>query len=412
MNKQISLPCLRGKIGDWFYYIALMSFDEVSKRVKLPEEIDKKYDDPKLKLGEWIQRDLDKSRTKRIVEYLEKNNQRFFNSLILGIYEGAPIWQEVTVHNIEENTVKYDEETEIYLSKSFGILTLFGNENIFAIDGQHRAIGIREAVRAKDNIKEDEVPVIFVAHKATQEGKIRTRRLFSTLNRYAKPVGKSDIIALSEDDNCAILTREIIEKFELLKNRVIINKSTSISPDNTSDFTNIRTLYDIIERIFTNKKVYNFEVKGEDHYAFTNMRLEDNEMHKNVTKAKKVIKDSLTIVPAFNNYIQTGHANRGAKGSLIFRPIGQTIFFDVLKVAEANGKLQEAKDYFNKDTFTLNKKSWHTIFWDEESNSIKTDKPRIKYATLLILEHIGLVSKRTKKDVELFESFNTDLSSI
>jgi len=30
-NKLI-LPTLRGKMGDWFYYVALMSFKEVAKR--------------------------------------------------------------------------------------------------------------------------------------------------------------------------------------------------------------------------------------------------------------------------------------------------------------------------------------------------------------------------------------------
>lgn len=405
MNSKLSLPCLKAKIGDWFYYIALMSFDEVSKRVKLPKEIDKKYLDPQLQLGEWIQRDLDKKRTKRIVEYLIKNDQRFFNSLILGIYEGAPVWQEIVINDDEQNSIEYDEETKIYLGKSFGVLTLFGDENIFAIDGQHRAIGIREAVKQSEKIVSDEVSVIFVAHKATIEGKIRTRRLFSTLNRYAKPVGKSDIIALSEDDNCAVITREVIDSFDLLKNKIIINKSPSISSENNSDFTNIRMLYDIIERILTNKKVYNFEVEGEDHYSFTNVRLSEETLKSATTKSKKILKDYLTTIPAFNDYLKTGVLNRKSKGDLIFRPIGQSIFFDVLKVAESQNKIAFAKEYFSENKFTLNRKVWRTIFWDEESNNIKTDKARIKYATLLILEHIGVSINKTKKDREMLESF-------
>ena len=63
---EIHLPCLRGRIGDWIYYITLMSFQEVSTRVKLPREIDKKYDEEKLKLGDWIQRKIETNRIKLI----------------------------------------------------------------------------------------------------------------------------------------------------------------------------------------------------------------------------------------------------------------------------------------------------------------------------------------------------------
>ena len=43
LNKKLNLPCLKGRIGDWFYYCSTMSFDEIARRVKLPIEIDKKY---------------------------------------------------------------------------------------------------------------------------------------------------------------------------------------------------------------------------------------------------------------------------------------------------------------------------------------------------------------------------------
>ncbi|GAB4093515.1 hypothetical protein GCM10028786_24420 [Flaviaesturariibacter terrae] len=387
-----------------------MTFEEVSKRVKLPVEIDKKYSDDQLKLGEWIQRDLEKSRTLRIVDYINKTRQRFFNSLILGIYKGSPSWQEIQVSQRSTTQVQQiGEETEIYLSNSVGILSLNGDENIFAIDGQHRAIGIREAVKLNKEILNDEVPVIFVAHKASFDGNVRTRRLFSTLNRYAKPVGKSDIIALSEDDNCAIITRELIDHFELFKNRIIVNKSPSINPENSVDFTNIRTLYEIVERIITNKKVYAFNVQGEDHYSFTNTRVEDDTLEKHITRIKRYLTSTLTILPAFQKYNSTGTLERSVKGSLIFRPIGQFIYFDVLKVAEANNKLHAAKTFFASHDFSLKNKVWKTIFWDEESNNIKTDKPRVKYATMLIIEHIGISFKKTKKERELFESFNLTL---
>lgn len=294
INKLV-IPCLKGRIGDaeeaWFFYCGLMTFEEIAKRVKLPKEIDKKYDKQDLKLGEWIQRDLAPERIKRIVEYIKSQPQRFFNSLILGIFDGKPYWQELNITKAADDIDGFDEDSYKYFSESIGVLTLDGTESIFAIDGQHRAIGIREAVRINSKIKKDEIPVIFVAHKMTNEGNVRTRRLFSTLNRYAKPVDKSEIIALSEDDNCAIITRELIDNFDLLKDRILVNKSPSINPSNTKSFTNIRTLYDIIERILTDKKVYNIEVKGQDNYQFINKRLDEPQIITLTKELKRTLTD-------------------------------------------------------------------------------------------------------------------------
>ncbi len=79
---KLVIPCLKGRIGDgdeaWYFYSGLMTFDEIAKGVKLPKEIDKKYKEKDLKLGEWIQRELDPDRTIRIVEYINKQPQSFF----------------------------------------------------------------------------------------------------------------------------------------------------------------------------------------------------------------------------------------------------------------------------------------------------------------------------------------------
>ncbi len=411
-KKKLILPCIKGRIGEWLYYSSIMTFQEIASRVKLPKEIDKKYLDRNLNLGEWIQRELDDKRTARLVEYLQSQNERFFNSLILGLFDGKPAWQEIKLSN-QNRYEDMDEETSGYLSSSMGILTLEGSESIFAIDGQHRAIGIREAVKSDDKLLMDEVPVIFVAHTMNEEGRIRTRRLFSTLNRYAKPVNKSEIIALSEDDNCAVITRKIIDDFALLKGRIIINKNPSISPENQTAFTNIRTLYDIVERLTTDKKVYSFKVSGINNISFTNKRVLDSVIKEQVAFANKTLTEVLLNIPSFKNYLDTNKIERNnKKASLIFRPIGQNILFDVIKVSKEHKKYKSAIDYFTKDTFNLANVTWKNILWDENSNNITTQKPRVRFATLLILEHLGIKINKTKKDIELFENFNIDAAKI
>lgn len=414
-NDKLNLPCLRGQMGDWMYYLTVLPFDEVAKRVSMPSEINKKYNDENLKLDEWIQRKIDDKRLTPIVEYLKSNKQRFFNSLVLGIYGGEPTWQELELNPSNIYSEK-PEETLDYLSKTFGLLTLSGNESIFAIDGQHRAMGIRKALNEEVTFDKDEVSVILLAHKTDKEGKIRTRRLFSTLNRYAKPVNQSEIIALSEDDNCAILTRRLVEKHRYLKDKILVNKSRSVSPKNKTSFTSIIVLYDLIEKILTDKSVpgYPLELSGKKRKDYLNTRIKDKELDNDFKNISNLFNELIKKIPSLNSFFVLNKEiiRENPKTSLLFRPIGQNILFDILKVGIQEKKKNIVIDYFKNDDFNLSNKIWKRIFWDEETNDIVTTKTRQRYATILILEKLGFRVKRTKKDREIYDNFNINANDI
>ena len=72
----------------------------------------------------------------------------------------------------------------------------------------------------------------------------KTRRLFTTLNRYSKPVKLNDIIALDEDDCVAIATRELLEGHPLFIGRNVNNAEQKAIPDaDKTAFTSLITLY-------------------------------------------------------------------------------------------------------------------------------------------------------------------------
>ena len=84
--------------------------------------------------------------------------------------------------------------------------------------------GIREALREDPSLSKEQLPVIFIAHSDDPTGRKRTRKLFSTLNRRAKPVGQNENIALDEDDVCSIITREVIQEIPLFMRKNIVNR--------------------------------------------------------------------------------------------------------------------------------------------------------------------------------------------
>lgn len=187
-------------MGDWVYYPMLMKFKDIAERVKIAEEI---YQSKTL--SEMVQREIKRKRGKEIKDYLLKQEQRFFNSLIVAIYEGDPSWHEIT--RIESNNQLNSENFPEDVVAGIGILSLNGEEKLFTLDGQHRLIGIREAVAENPELGEDELSIILIAHRTDAKGVERSQRLFTTLNRKATPVSKGETIALDENDAMAITVR-------------------------------------------------------------------------------------------------------------------------------------------------------------------------------------------------------------
>ena len=214
MNQPGSFPSIQCHMGDWAYFVTVLSFSEVASRIYRADEIHTNQG-----LNDMIQRELSE-RVEDIAVYLKSQSDRFFNAIVVGVYGGSPNWYPV---DIDERQDEGPSELSQNARESIGILELSGKERLFAVDGQHRVEGIKLALREAETLRDEELAVIFVAHRETTVGLLRTRRLFTTLNKYAKPVKKSEIIALDEDDADAIVTRRLVDEYSGLSPSVKTN---------------------------------------------------------------------------------------------------------------------------------------------------------------------------------------------
>jgi DNA sulfur modification protein DndB len=149
----MKIPAIRGNIGNWIYYTSTLKFELVGKLVsKIDRELHKSKG-----LSDMIQRSVTDN-FKNISEYLIHQNDRFFSSIVLAIYDGDPQWIEIELD---------DGESSFY---NVGFLEFNGKEKIFPVEGQHIVEGIKDAMKKNESIIEDEVPVIFIGHKNTDEG--------------------------------------------------------------------------------------------------------------------------------------------------------------------------------------------------------------------------------------------------
>ena len=225
-------PAIKANMGRWTYYIVKIKVSDLAKEVSLSSDVhqDKTLD-------EAIQREVQESRARQdLVVYLHDREDRFLNSIVVAALGGAPTFTSLQLADTPENTVF----RAMRLDQSFGVLTFAGGEKYYALDGQHRLAAIRAILEPTDAtrdrfareyvseefrqiFREEEISVIMVVQDPGEDDSVRDemlkdyRRLFSSLNRYAKATDQNTNIIMDEDDGIAILTRQLIAEHEFFK---------------------------------------------------------------------------------------------------------------------------------------------------------------------------------------------------
>lgn len=251
-------PALQAEMGSWKYYIVKMRMREVASEVAFATEV---YEDKTL--DDAIQRDLNEGRVKReIVSFLTRRPDRFFASLVVAAIGGQPKFYPVRITDDPQFQVFADQG----LDQSFGVLTFSGDQKYYALDGQHRLKAIKTLMDPNDPLARscprgfdnEQISVLIVIKRDEPMNEFLKsyRRLFSSLNRYAKPTDADTNIIMDEDDTFAILTRRLISEYEFFRwvrgsdsPRVQTKGKNLRSTD--PHFTSLQTLYQMNETLLS-----------------------------------------------------------------------------------------------------------------------------------------------------------------
>ena len=390
----IDIPAIRGFLGGKTYYAATFTFEQIAERVK--------FADKELHTSKSLQEQLQRALTdnyKSIKEYILTQKEHFFNALVLAVYDGDPTWNEL---EFEFNNIRY---------YSMGFLHLNGDERIFPVDGQHRVEGIKHALKENPKLKDETITVIFIGHHDNKEGKEKTRRIFSTLNRYAKPVSLGDNIALDEDDIVAITTRELLENYPLFMNEnVKVDKKSSkaLADNDEKSFTSLITLYE------TNKIIYTYYRSINDHQIkiYTAKRITEflkyrpkqqdienfykflvgfwNMFTENFQEVKTYIGNCDNETPA------APYRNKETGGLLYFRPIAlprlvKAIFETQFRL---KNELKECIMMFSGIEMNISKEPWINILWDDSTHTMIMKYKNIIYHMLIFLFKKDILTKK------------------
>ncbi len=390
MTERYYLPALRGRFGDWAYYSTLMPLNQVETRVDYADVIHVKRN-----LSDMIQRELKAGRAREIADYLLANQDRFFNSLVVAVYGGTPQWHPFDVKPISMDIAVDDlDETS---RDSVGYLSLTGEEKLYALDGQHRLAGIKRALATDRSLEDQELSVIFVAHDNSPEGMRRTRKLFTTLNKHAKAVKKSEIIALDESDVIAIVTRRLVEDHPYFNDGQvdILRKQANIAHGDVEHFTTIINLYDTLDLLLL--RVHK-GLKPEDATKFKAYRPKDEEIDDLLKAVTDLYGNIIVMFPALNQYFKANsdkrrtvlkevRSDRG--GHVLFRPIGMLIFCQILAFIVGSRKaISEAMEMLKSLPTELDAAPYVGTIWDPVSKTVNTKRMTVCRDVLLhMLNH-------------------------
>lgn len=205
-----TIAAMKSKIGNTEYYVLSMKAHELARSVTFPAELEG-WDD--LSLEERDQRDLNYNRVKKhIAPYMAGNQDRFWGSVILAAQGFKPQFESIPEIAQAGMTNQYKTQAQM-----MGFLTLNGNEVLIPLDGQHRIKALHFAISGRDehgkeikgmkpdlSIADDDVVVILVPYTVD-----KARRIFTKVNRYAKPTTTGQNLVTDDDDVVPVVAREV-----------------------------------------------------------------------------------------------------------------------------------------------------------------------------------------------------------
>jgi DNA sulfur modification protein DndB len=405
------VPALKATMGDWQYYVTVMKIGKIARECRLAEEIHTDKD-----LDALIQRAIQDRVAKEMVPYLLNEPQRFYGALVVAVYGGEPEFSPVRVDEHE----LLDDKDKDKSSYGFGLLRFDGSQIYYALDGQHRLKSLQEAIGMEPNLAKEEITVIILKHEGSKEGLQRTRRLFSTLNRRAKPTTSGMNIAIDEDDAIAIVTRQLVKESDHLKG-LILNTlgGKSLNPTKTNDpyITTLTALYE------TNEILLGAYEEGlQIDSKFKQFRPSSDNLDKYYLFLDNIWGQMLRFCPEFDN-VKSGKRKPGdlrilvdsdglptlteerkaiPGGNVFMRPIGQFIVAEVVKQAGIQRKsipdvIAAIMTHVSMDIDNL---PWAGLIWNSATQTITGGKKEKALIVAIICHALGLRTSFKVRDLK------------
>jgi len=386
----VTIGCIKAKMGTTPYYIGKMPAGHLIDGVGIAKELPEW---PDLSADEKMQREYDIKRViEEMVPYIIEDPDRFFGSLIIDIYQG---YEEIVYESIEAVMPNMPAAYRVPM-KDMGFLTLPGKERLIALDGQHRLLALKIAIKGimgipagtkmlpsygklvpHPELANEEISVIFVEHTDTQ----KIRKIFNKINKYAKQTSRGDNIITSDDDIFAVISRQLLKEGEPLApiNEIdLVNWKSNTLSLRSKHLTTLSALYTISDTILKDKKYSTNKIPSDQ---------EREEAYKIVSQFWKGLLEDLN---AFKEYVQLTRQDKPISSlretNLLLKPVTQMALAHVARMAKNKGvDWEEVVEKLNRIDWSFDNQMWFNILVIGSANKkMITGKESVRAAGMVI----------------------------
>lgn len=384
-----TLGCIRARMGRTTYYLSKIAAGELIDRVGIAKELPEW---PDMTAEEKIQREYDIRRiVEEIVPYVRDDPDRFFSSLIIDIFSG---FEEIKFEPLTDVVGKLPAAYSGPI-QDMGFITLPGKERLIALDGQHRLLSLKIAIRggmgapagtklaALNGLKpcpelaREELSIILVEHTDTA----KIRKIFNKINKYARQTSRSDNIITSDDDTFAVIARRLIWKDGPLApvNAIdVVNWKSNTLSQRSKNLTTLSALYTIAETMLKDK-------------GFSSKMLPEPQ---ELEAAYQQVADFWTIcldkIQAFREYLKLTRENQPVsklrEENLLLKPVTQMALAHVALTAQRKQvQWADIAEKLNHINWSFDNDMWYNILVIGSANKkMITGKESIRSAGTVI----------------------------
>lgn len=328
------------------------------------------------------QRPLDWSRQAPLAQYLAARKNHKFPPVLVVINRPWVDDPEAEEWDAEGRATQSAAEfTPLDKDGKVGLLNVSEDVTIFALDGQHRLMGVQglmeliqtgklqrykkdkkplgTSITVDDFMREYHVEPSYLQNLATEkigiefisavvpgetreQARRRVRSIFVHVNMMATPLTKGQLAQLNEDNGFSIVARKIAVTHPLLKDveyrNPRVNWDSASVAANSTVLTTLQALQDMSERYLLGEKFSKW--KPSQKKGLIPMRPDDDELEEGIEEFRLLF-DALATLPSYrllDNEMETPEIRRfsfekdGGEGNILFRPVGQVAFAHALGV--------------------------------------------------------------------------------
>lgn len=399
-----TIGCIRAKMGNTPYFLAKMSAGQLIDSVGIAKELPEW---PDMSADEKMQREYDIRRVvEEMVPYVVDDPNRFFGSLIIDIYSG---YEEIVFESVAEAIPSLPAAYRVPM-KDMGFLTLPGKERLIALDGQHRLLALKIAIKGVMGIPagekmtvamnrlephldlaNEEISVIFVEHTDTQ----KIRKIFNKINKYAKQTSRGDNIITSDDDVFAVISRKLLTEGEPLApiNGIdIVNWKSNTLSLRSKNLTTLSALYTISGTLL------------KDNRYSTNVLPEESDVKGAYEEVADFWKVLLADLNAFQEYIQLTRKDKPIsamrENNLLLKPVTQMALAHVARMAKNKGiEWRDIVEKLNKISWSFDNELWFNLLVISSANKkMITGKEAVR-GVGMVISYLVMGDKMTKAEL-------------